>query len=72
MRFKTLGASLYGIDAYVVEVEVDVDVGSARMQDFNVVGLPDNAVKGKPVNASSRLCPIAATNSLWGRALRLI
>ena len=34
---------MYGIDAYVVEVEVDV--GSARMQDFNVVGLPDNAVK---------------------------
>jgi magnesium chelatase family protein len=32
-----------GIDAYLVEVEVDV--GSARMQDFNVVGLPDNAVK---------------------------
>jgi hypothetical protein len=34
---------VYGIDAYLVEVEVDV--GSARMQDFNVVGLPDNAVK---------------------------
>jgi len=25
--------------------EVEVDVGSARMTDFNVVGLPDNAVK---------------------------
>jgi magnesium chelatase family protein len=43
MLFKTLSASVYGIDAYLVEVEVDV--GSARMQDFNVVGLPDNAVK---------------------------
>ena len=43
MLFKTLSASVYGIDAYVVEVEVDV--GSARMQDFNVVGWPDNAVK---------------------------
>jgi len=43
MLFKTISASVYGIDAYVVEVEVDV--GSARMQDFNVVGLPDNAVK---------------------------
>jgi len=43
MIFKTLSASVYGIDAYVVEVEVDV--GSARMNDFNVVGLPDNAVK---------------------------
>lgn len=43
MLFKTLSASVYGIDACLVEVEVDV--GSARMQDFNVVGLPDNAVK---------------------------
>jgi len=45
MLFKTQSASVYGIDAYLVEVEVEVDVGSARMQDFNVVGLPDNAVK---------------------------
>jgi hypothetical protein len=30
-------------DAYLVEVEVDG--GSARMSDFNVAGLPDNAVK---------------------------
>ena len=43
MLFKTISASVYGIDAHLVEVEVDV--GSARMQDFNVVGLPDNAVK---------------------------
>ena len=43
MLFKTLSASVYGIDAYLVEVEVDV--GSARMTDFNVAGLPDNAVK---------------------------
>ena len=43
MLFKTISASVYGIDAYLVEVEVDV--GSARMQDFNVVGLPDNAMK---------------------------
>src|SRR5215469_13240411 len=43
MLFKTQSAAVYGIDAYLVDVEVDV--GSARMQDFNVVGLPDNAVK---------------------------
>jgi hypothetical protein len=41
--FQNFSASVYGIDAYLVEVEVDV--GSARMQDFSVVGLPDNAVK---------------------------
>jgi len=43
MLFKTHSASVYGIDAYRVEVEVDV--GSAKMTDFNVVGLPDNVVK---------------------------
>jgi hypothetical protein len=32
MLFKTISASVYGIDAYLLEVEVDV--GSARMQDF--------------------------------------
>ena len=32
--FKTLSAAVYGIDAYLLEVEVDV--GSARMNDFNV------------------------------------
>jgi magnesium chelatase family protein len=34
---------VYGIDAYLVEGEADV--GSARMQDFDVVDLPDNTVK---------------------------
>jgi magnesium chelatase family protein len=43
MLFKTHSASVYGIDAYRVEVEVDV--GSAKMTDFNVIGLPDNAAK---------------------------
>jgi magnesium chelatase family protein len=43
MLFKSLSAAVFGIDAYLVEVEVDV--GSGRMGDFNVVGLPDIAVK---------------------------
>ena len=44
MLFKALSAAVYGIDAYLVEVEVDL--GSAGMQSqFNVVGLPDIAVK---------------------------
>src|SRR5260221_313634 len=53
MLFKTLSASVYGIDAYLVEVEVDV--GSARMQDFNVVGLADNAVKESRERTKSAL-----------------
>jgi magnesium chelatase family protein len=43
MLFKSLSAAVYGIDAYLVEVEVDIAVGS--MGFFNVVGLPDVAVK---------------------------
>ncbi len=43
MLFKSLSAAVYGIDAYLVQVEVDV--GSGKMGDFNVVGLPDVAVK---------------------------
>jgi len=43
MHFKAFSAAVYGIDAYLVEVEVDV--GSGRPGDFNVVGLPDLAVK---------------------------
>src|ERR1700690_662428 len=56
MLFKTISASVYGIDAHIVEVEVDV--GSAYMEDFNVVGLPDNAVKEsrQRVKAALRNC----------------
>ena len=43
MLFKAQSAAVYGIDAYLVEVEVDV--GSSKPGDFNVVGLPDVAVK---------------------------
>src|SRR5262249_35611497 len=56
MLFKTQSAAVYGIDAYLVEVEVDV--GSAYMKDFNVVGLPDNAVKEsrERIKAALRNC----------------
>ena len=42
MLFKALSAAVYGIDAYLVEVEVDV---SAGLGNFLTVGLPDAAVK---------------------------
>jgi magnesium chelatase family protein len=64
MLFKTISASVYGIDAYPVEVEVDV--GSAFMKDFNVVGLPDNAVK-ESRNGSNRRCGTADLNFRMGR-----
>ena len=42
MFSKIVTAALFGIDAYKVDVETDV---SARLPSFNVVGLPDNAVR---------------------------
>jgi magnesium chelatase family protein len=43
MLFKTASAAVFGIDAYLVEVEVDVS--QSFQGSFNVVGLPDIAVK---------------------------
>ena len=43
MLFKTHSAAVFGVDAYLVEVEVDVGPGQSGY--FNVVGLPDIAVK---------------------------
>lgn len=43
MLFKTHSATVYGIEAHLVEVEVDVGPGQSGY--FNVVGLPDIAVK---------------------------
>jgi magnesium chelatase family protein len=42
MLFKTFSAAVFGIDAYLVEVEVDVSAGKG---DFMTVGLPDAAVR---------------------------
>lgn len=42
--FRTLSAAIQGIDAHVIEVEVDIyPAGTAR--DFVTVGMPDAAVK---------------------------
>jgi hypothetical protein len=38
MHFKNFSAAVFGIDAYLMEVEVDV--GSGRPGDFNVVACP--------------------------------
>lgn len=45
MLYKTLSAAVYGIDANIVDVEVDVS-GIKQMEDhFMMVGLPDAAVR---------------------------
>ena len=44
MLFKTFRAAVFGIDAYLVEVEVDIGPGQPGI--FNVVGLPDKELRG--------------------------
>jgi magnesium chelatase family protein len=53
MLFKTFSAAVFGIDAYLVEVEVDV--GPGKPGEFNVVGLPDIAVKESRERVKSAL-----------------
>ncbi len=43
MHSKVMTASIFGIDAHLVEVEVDIT--SRGLPHFSVVGLPDTAVK---------------------------
>ncbi|MFL6273950.1 MAG: YifB family Mg chelatase-like AAA ATPase [Blastocatellia bacterium] len=47
MLFKTLSAAVYGIDAYVMDVEVDLSpkAGDSLAPSFTMVGLPDAAVR---------------------------
>jgi len=45
MLFKTLSAAVYGIDASIIEVEVDVSGIRLNEDHFTTVGLPDAAVR---------------------------
>src|SRR5207253_3108369 len=46
MLFKTLSAAVYGIDASIIEVEVDVSGIRTTEDHFHTVGLPDAGVRG--------------------------
>src|SRR5215469_5015652 len=45
MLYKTLSAAVYGIDANIIEVEVDVSGIKMPEDHFHTVGLPDAAVR---------------------------
>jgi magnesium chelatase family protein len=45
MLYKTLSAAVYGIDANIIEVEVDVSPIKSNEEHFHTVGLPDAAVR---------------------------
>ena len=45
MLFKTQSAAVYGIDANIIEVEVDIGTRVLEHENFQTVGLPDTAVR---------------------------
>lgn len=58
MLFKTQSAAVYGIDASIIEVEVDVGVKFTDKENLHTVGLPDAAVRESRdrVKAALRNC----------------
>jgi magnesium chelatase family protein len=71
MLFKTLSAAVYGIDANVVEVEVDVSGIRTNEDHFVTVGLPDAAVRESRERVRSALkncgydIPPPTSPSIW-------
>src|ERR1700732_5462179 len=45
MLFKAFSAAVYGIDAHIIQVEVDYSGVVLERAEFNTVGLPDAAVR---------------------------
>ena len=45
MLFKVLSAAVYGIDANLIDVEVDYSGAVTEKDIFHTVGLPDAAVR---------------------------
>jgi magnesium chelatase family protein len=45
MLFKALSAAVYGIDANLIDVEVDLSTAALEKDIFHTVGLPDAAVR---------------------------
>ena len=45
MLYKTLSAAVYGIDASLIEVEVDIAPVKGDHDTFMTVGLPDTTVR---------------------------
>ena len=54
MLYKTFSAAVYGIDANIIEVEVDVSGIKTNDDHFHTVGLPDAAVRESRDRAAPR------------------
>ena len=61
MLYKTLSAAVYGIDANIIEVEVDVSGAQLNEVHFHTVGLPDAAVRESQDRVSAPPGAIVAT-----------
>ena len=55
MLYKTLSAAVYGIDANLIEVEVDVTGITTGVEQFATVGLPDATVRESRQRVQSAL-----------------
>jgi magnesium chelatase family protein len=61
MLARALSACVTGVDASVVEVEVDIS--SKGLPHFSMVGLPDAAVKESKDRIKAALKKLASTSS---------
>ena len=64
MLAKTLSATVLGVEAHPIEVEVDLSVGLAN---FTIVGLLDGTIK-----ESRKRIQAAITNSVYSFPIRRI
>lgn len=63
MLYKTLSAAVYGIDASLIEVEVDIAAIKTDKDIFTTVGLPDATVR-EAASAFAQPSRTAATTFL--------
>jgi predicted ATPase with chaperone activity len=63
MLFKTFSAAVFGIDAYLVEVEVDVGREAAVVEEIKVFGVKSLPQAADMINAPESFQPIAVDTS---------
>jgi magnesium chelatase family protein len=66
MLFKTRSAAVYGIEAYLVDVEVNISTGGNGQ--FVIVGLPDTAVR----ESRNRVLPAIRNNGFGAPYQRIV
>jgi hypothetical protein len=64
MLYKTLSAAVYGIDANIIQVEVDCSGIKTDQDHFHTVGLPDAAVRESRDRVRAALKTAATTSRL--------